>query len=48
MINVVLAGAFGLKHLDGIERIDGVQFTGLVGRRAMRSRTGAKTGSGRP
>jgi len=35
MINVVLAGAgaFGIKHLDGIERIDGVQVTGLVGRR---------------
>lgn len=35
MINVVLAGAgaFGLKHLDGIERIDGVRVTGLVGRR---------------
>ena len=35
MTNVVLAGAgaFGIKHLDGIERIDGVRVTGLVGRR---------------
>lgn len=34
-INVVLAGAgaFGLKHLDGIVRIDQVNVTGLVGRR---------------
>ena len=33
MTNVVLAGAgaFGIKHLDGIEKIDGVQVTGLVG-----------------
>ena len=33
--NVVLAGAgaFGIKHLDGIRNIDGVEVTGLVGRR---------------
>jgi 2-hydroxy-4-carboxymuconate semialdehyde hemiacetal dehydrogenase len=27
------AGAFGTKHLDGIEKIDGVSIIGLVGRR---------------
>ena len=27
------AGAFGTKHLDGIEKIDGVSVIGLVGRR---------------
>ena len=27
------AGAFGIKHLDGIQRIDGVEVVGLVGRR---------------
>ena len=34
-MKVVLAGAgaFGTKHLDGIEKIDGVQVAGLVGRR---------------
>jgi 2-hydroxy-4-carboxymuconate semialdehyde hemiacetal dehydrogenase len=34
-MNVVLAGAgaFGIKHLDGIEKIDDVEVVGLVGRR---------------
>lgn len=34
-IKVVLAGAgaFGIKHLDGIKNIDGVEVVGLVGRR---------------
>ena len=34
-MKVVLAGAgaFGTKHLDGIEKIDGVSVIGLVGRR---------------
>ncbi len=27
------AGAFGIKHLDGIQKIDGVEVIGLVGRR---------------
>ncbi len=27
------AGAFGTKHLDGIEKIDGVSVIGIVGRR---------------
>ena len=27
------AGAFGLKHLDGIKNIDGVEVVSLVGRR---------------
>ena len=27
------AGAFGIKHLDGIRKIDGVEVVGLVGRR---------------
>jgi len=27
------AGAFGIKHLDGIQKIDGVEVVGLVGRR---------------
>ncbi len=34
-MKVVLAGAgaFGTKHLDGVEKIDGVKVVGLVGRR---------------
>ena len=34
-MKVVLAGAgaFGTKHLDGVEKIDGVSVIGLVGRR---------------
>jgi 2-hydroxy-4-carboxymuconate semialdehyde hemiacetal dehydrogenase len=32
-IIVAGAGAFGLKHLDGIKRIDGVEVEALVGRR---------------
>ncbi len=34
-MKVILAGvgAFGIKHLDGIENIDGVEVVGLVGRR---------------
>ena len=27
------AGAFGIKHLDGIRNIDGVEVVSLVGRR---------------
>ena len=27
------AGAFGIKHLDGIKKIDGVEVVSLVGRR---------------
>lgn len=27
------AGAFGIKHLDGIKNIDGVEVVSLVGRR---------------
>lgn len=29
---VALAGAFGIKHLDGIKNIDGVEVISLVGR----------------
>jgi 2-hydroxy-4-carboxymuconate semialdehyde hemiacetal dehydrogenase len=32
-IAVAGAGAFGIKHLDGLARIDGVEVTALVGRR---------------
>lgn len=34
-MKVILAGvgAFGVKHLDGIENIDGIEVVGLVGRR---------------
>lgn len=31
MIKVALAGAFGIKHLDGIKNIDGVEVVSLVG-----------------
>ena len=27
------AGAFGIKHLDGIQKIDGVDVVAVVGRR---------------
>ena len=35
VIKVALAGAgaFGIKHLDGIKNIDGVEVVSLVGRR---------------
>ena len=32
------AGAFGLKHLDGIKNIDGVEVVSLVGRRLEQTR----------
>lgn len=34
-MNIILAGtgAFGLKHLDGIAKIDGIKVVALVGRR---------------
>lgn len=32
------AGAFGIKHLDGINRIDGVEVVSLVGRRLEQTR----------
>lgn len=32
-VALVGAGAFGLKHLDGIQKIDGVEVVSLVGRR---------------
>ncbi len=32
------AGAFGIKHLDGISRIDGVEVVALVGRRLEKTR----------
>jgi len=32
-IAIAGAGAFGIKHLDGLARIDGVEVTALVGRR---------------
>ncbi len=37
------AGAFGLKHLDGIKRIDGVEVISLVGRELDKTREAAKT-----
>lgn len=39
-MKVVLAGvgAFGIKHLDGIQKIDGVSVVGLVGRRLQPTR----------
>lgn len=36
------AGAFGIKHLDGIENIDGVEVVGLVGRRLAPTQEAAK------
>ncbi len=43
-INVALAGAgaFGLKHLDGIARIDDVEVVSLVGRQLDKTQTVAK------
>lgn len=35
-------GAFGIKHLDGIENIDGVEVVGLVGRRLAPTQEAAK------
>jgi predicted homoserine dehydrogenase-like protein len=32
------AGAFGIKHLDGIKNIDGVEVVSLVGRRLDQTR----------
>ncbi len=42
-MKVVLAGAgaFGTKHLDGIEKIDGVEVVGLVGRTLERTQNTA-------
>ncbi len=37
------AGAFGLKHLDGIKRIDGVEVISLVGRELDKTQEAAKT-----
>ena len=39
-INVALAGAgaFGIKHLDGIRNIDGVEVVSLVGRELDKTR----------
>ena len=36
------AGAFGMKHLDGIENIDDVEVVGLVGRRLAPTQEAAK------
>ncbi|GGF76347.1 Gfo/Idh/MocA family oxidoreductase [Alteromonas lipolytica] len=36
-IVVVGPGAFGIKHLDGLKNIDGVEVTGLVGRNAEKA-----------
>lgn len=43
-MNVVLAGAgaFGIKHLDGIEKIDGVKVVGVVGRRLEQTKAVAQ------
>jgi len=43
-MKVILAGvgAFGIKHLDGIQKIDGVEVTGLVGRRLKPTQEVAK------
>lgn len=43
-MKVVLAGAgaFGTKHLDGIQNIDGVEVVGLVGRRLEQTQQVAK------
>jgi predicted homoserine dehydrogenase-like protein len=32
------AGAFGIKHLDGIKNIDGVEVVSLVGRELEKTR----------
>lgn len=32
------AGAFGIKHLDGIKNIDGVEVVSLVGRELAKTR----------
>ena len=37
------AGAFGLKHLDGIKRIDGVEVISLIGRELDKTQEAAKT-----
>ena len=37
------AGAFGLKHLDGIKRIDGVEVISLVGRELDKTQEAAQT-----
>ena len=43
-IKVALAGtgAFGLKHLDGIKQIDGVEVISLVGRELDKTQEAAK------
>src|SRR6201988_4627764 len=35
------AGAFGIRHLDGIKNIDGVEVVSLVGRRLEPTKEGA-------
>jgi len=45
------AGAFGIKHLDGIQKIDGVEVVSLVGRRLEPTQEVAKKygiGTSRP
>ena len=46
-IAVAGAGAFGLKHLDGLQNIDGVEITSIVSRRIQQAREVAeKYGAG--
>ena len=44
MIKVALAGAgaFGLKHLDGIKEIDGIEVVSLVGRERDKTQEAAE------
>ena len=37
------AGAFGIKHLDGLQNIDGVEITAIVSRRLDQARQVAET-----
>ena len=34
------AGAFGIKHLDGIKNIDGVEVVSLIGRELDKTKDG--------
>ncbi len=46
-IAVAGAGAFGIKHLDGLQNIDGVEITSIVSRRIEQAREVAqKYGAG--